>query len=44
MPVGAIAAVASVVLLASAAMGHVISTHKVFHGAPWKIVVYSMGM
>lgn len=44
MPVSAIAAVAAVVLLAAAARGHVISTRKVLHGAPWQIVVFSLGM
>jgi arsenical pump membrane protein len=32
------------ILLAVAARGHVISTRKVLHGAPWQIVVFSLGM
>lgn len=44
VPVSAVAAVAAVVLLAVAARGHVISTRKVLHDAPWQIVVFSLGM
>ena len=44
VPVSAVAAVAAVVLLAVAARGDVISTRKVLHGAPWQIVVFSLGM
>ncbi|RYF08343.1 MAG: arsenic transporter [Comamonadaceae bacterium] len=44
VPVSAVAAVAAVVLLAVAARGEVISTRKVLHGAPWQIVVFSLGM
>ncbi|KQP35471.1 arsenic transporter [Pseudorhodoferax sp. Leaf274] len=44
VPVSAVAAVAVVVLLAVAARGQVISTRKVLHGAPWQIVVFSLGM
>ncbi len=44
VPVSAVAAVAATVLLAVAARGHVISTRKVLHGAPWQIVVFSLGM
>ncbi|RYF83967.1 MAG: arsenic transporter [Comamonadaceae bacterium] len=44
VPVSAVAAVAAVVLLAVAAKGHVISTRKVLRGAPWQIVVFSLGM
>ncbi|KTT23221.1 arsenic transporter [Pseudacidovorax intermedius] len=44
VPVSAVAAVAAVVLLAVAARGHVISSRKVLHGAPWQIVVFSLGM
>ncbi|ARU05806.1 arsenical efflux pump membrane protein ArsB [Comamonas serinivorans] len=44
VPVSAVAAVAAVVLLAVATRGHVISTRKVLHGAPWQIVVFSLGM
>lgn len=44
VPVSAVAAVAAVVLLAVAARGHVIGTRKVLRGAPWQIVVFSLGM
>ncbi|WP_447776524.1 arsenic transporter [Variovorax boronicumulans] len=44
VPVSAVAAVGAVILLAVAARGHVISTRKVLHGAPWQIVVFSLGM
>ncbi len=44
VPVSAVAAVAALVLLAVAAKGHVIPTRKVLHGAPWQIVVFSLGM
>ncbi|MGJ7489562.1 arsenic transporter [Variovorax sp. ZT4R33] len=44
VPVSAVAAVGAVLLLAVAARGHVISTRKVLRGAPWQIVVFSLGM
>ncbi|CAN7537988.1 arsenic transporter [Pseudorhodoferax sp. LjRoot39] len=44
VPVSAVAAVGAVVLLAVAGRGAVISTRKVLHGAPWQIVVFSLGM
>jgi arsenical pump membrane protein len=44
VPVSAVAAVGAVVLLAVAGKGHVISTRKVLQGAPWQIVVFSLGM
>ncbi|RYE78355.1 MAG: arsenic transporter [Oxalobacteraceae bacterium] len=44
VPVSAVAAVAAAVLLAVAARGPVISTKKVLRGAPWQIVVFSLGM
>ena len=44
VPVSAVAAVGAVILLAVAARGAVISTKKVLHGAPWQIVVFSLGM
>lgn len=44
VPVSAVAAVGAAILLAVAARGHVISTRKVLHGAPWQIVVFSLGM
>ena len=44
VPVSAVAAAGAALLLAVAARGHVISTRKVLHGAPWQIVVFSLGM
>ena len=44
VPVSAVAAVAAAALLAVAARGDVISTRKVLRGAPWQIVVFSLGM
>ncbi|MGJ7541952.1 arsenic transporter [Variovorax sp. LT1R16] len=44
VPVSAVAAVGAALLLAVAARGHVISTRKVLRGAPWQIVIFSLGM
>jgi arsenical pump membrane protein len=44
VPVSAVAAVGAALLLAVAGRGAVISTRKVLHGAPWQIVVFSLGM
>ena len=44
VPISVIAATGSVLLLAVAARGHVISTRKVMRDAPWQIVVFSLGM
>ena len=44
VPVSAVAALGAAILLAVAARGPVISTRKVLHGAPWQIVVFSLGM
>lgn len=44
IPVSAIAAACAVTLLAVAAKGHKISTRRVLRGAPWQIVVFSLGM
>jgi arsenical pump membrane protein len=44
VPVSAVAAVGAALLLAVAGRGSVISTRKVLHGAPWQIVVFSLGM
>lgn len=44
VPVSAVAAVGAVVLLAVAARGTAVSTRKVLRGAPWQIVVFSLGM
>lgn len=41
---GSTAAVGAIPLLAVAARGTVISTRKVLRGAPWQIVVFSLGM
>ena len=44
VPVSVVAGVGAAVLLAVAARGSAISTRKVLHGAPWQIVVFSLGM
>ena len=44
VPVSATAAVCAALLLAVAARGHVISINKVLRGAPWQVVVFSLGM
>ncbi|RZF64188.1 arsenic transporter [Sphingomonas populi] len=44
VPVSAVAAAGAILLLAVAARGHVISTGKVLRGAPWQVVVFSLGM
>ncbi|WP_445287426.1 arsenic transporter [Variovorax atrisoli] len=44
VPVSAVAAVGAAILLVVAARGHVIGTRKVLHGAPWQIVIFSLGM
>ena len=44
VPISAIAAAGSLLLLAVAARGHVISVRKVMREAPWQIVVFSLGM
>ncbi|MDP9880807.1 arsenical pump membrane protein [Variovorax boronicumulans] len=44
VPVSAVAAFGAVVLLAVAARGPVIGTRQVLRGAPWQIVVFSLGM
>ncbi|MEL0552816.1 MULTISPECIES: arsenic transporter [Enterobacteriaceae] len=44
IPVSAIAATGAAVLMAVAKKGHVINTGKVLRGAPWQIVVFSLGM
>ncbi|MDM0087483.1 MULTISPECIES: arsenic transporter [unclassified Variovorax] len=44
VPVSAVAAVAALALLAVAARGPVIDTRRVLRGAPWQIVVFSLGM
>lgn len=44
VPVSAVAAVGAIILLVVAARGHHINTRKVLHGAPWQIVLFSLGM
>jgi arsenical pump membrane protein len=44
VPVSAVAAAGALLLLAVAARGHVIGTGRVIRGAPWQIVVFSLGM
>jgi arsenical pump membrane protein len=44
VPVGAVAAASAVLLLVIAARGHVIRTRKVLAGAPWQVVIFSLGM
>src|SRR3546814_7716966 len=44
VPVSAVAAVGALLLLVIAARGHVISTGKVLKGAPWQVVIFSLGM
>jgi arsenite/antimonite efflux pump membrane protein len=44
VPVSAVAAAGAVLLLVIAAGGHVIQTRKVLAGAPWQVVIFSLGM
>ncbi|MGH8854525.1 MAG: arsenic transporter [Telluria sp.] len=44
IPISAVAAVGAALLLAVAARGHRISTREVLRGAPWQVVVFSLGM
>ena len=44
IPVSAIAAVGATVLFVVAKKGHAINTGKVLRGAPWQIVIFSLGM
>lgn len=44
VPVSAVAAAGAVVLLVVAGRGQHISTRKVLEGAPWQIVLFSLGM
>ncbi|KZE10897.1 MULTISPECIES: arsenic transporter [Sphingomonas] len=44
VPVSAVAAAGAVLLLAIAGRGHVIATRKVLRGAPWQVVIFSLGM
>ncbi|MGY2733719.1 arsenic transporter [Sphingomonas sp. UYP23] len=44
VPISAIAAAGALILLAVAARGTVIQTGKVLRGAPWQVVIFSLGM
>ncbi|EKQ2060080.1 FAD-dependent oxidoreductase [Escherichia coli] len=44
IPVSAIAAVGALILFVVAKRGHAINTGKVLRGAPWQIVIFSLGM
>jgi arsenical pump membrane protein len=44
IPISAIAVAGAVLLFAVAARGQVISTRRVLRGAPWQVVVFSLGM
>ncbi len=44
VPVSVIAALGALVLLIIAGKGRVISTRQVLRGAPWQIVIFSLGM
>ena len=44
IPVSAIAAAGAAVLFVVAKRGHAINTGKVLRGAPWQIVIFSLGM
>ncbi|WP_222889999.1 MULTISPECIES: arsenic transporter [Enterobacteriaceae] len=44
IPVSAIAAAGAAVLFVVAKRGHAIDTGKVLRGAPWQIVIFSLGM
>jgi arsenical pump membrane protein len=44
VPVSAVAAAGAIVLFVVAARGRHIDTRKVLHGAPWQIVLFSLGM
>lgn len=44
IPVSAIATAGALVLFAVAKRGHAINTGKVLRGAPWQIVIFSLGM
>ncbi|WBS00028.1 arsenic transporter [Pseudoduganella sp. SL102] len=44
VPISAVAAAGAALLLVVAARGHKISTREVLRGAPWQVVVFSLGM
>ena len=44
IPISVVAAAGALLLLAVTARGHRISTREVLRGAPWQVVVFSLGM
>ena len=44
VPISAVAAAGALLLLVVAGRGHRISTREVLRGAPWQVVVFSLGM
>jgi len=44
VPISVVAAAGAIILLAVAAHGHRIPTRAVLRGAPWQVVVFSLGM
>lgn len=44
VPVSAVAAAGAILLLVIAGRGRVIQTGKVLRGAPWQVVIFSLGM
>ena len=44
VPVSAVAAAGAALLLVIAGRGHIIQTRKVLRGAPWQVVIFSLGM
>ncbi len=44
IPISAVAAACALILYVIAARGHAIPTTKVLKGAPWQVVVFSLGM
>jgi arsenical pump membrane protein len=44
IPISAVAAAGAIVLLVVAGRGRVISTSNVLKGAPWQVVIFSLGM
>lgn len=44
VPISAVAAAGALILLGVASRGSVIQTRKVLRGAPWQVVIFSLGM
>ncbi|WP_309600676.1 ArsB/NhaD family transporter, partial [Klebsiella pneumoniae] len=44
IPVSAVAAAGALILFLVAKKGHAINTGKVLRGAPWQIVIFSLGV